>query len=70
MRPEVLNPLFAEADTLPGVGAQVAKLLKRLPGLRWLRGRMRGAAEAGWLPVAARAFSLRLYRAALYAEAV
>jgi glycosyltransferase involved in cell wall biosynthesis len=49
---------------------RAAKLLKRLPGLPWLRGRMRGAAEAGWLPVAARAFSLRLYRAALYAEAV
>ena len=49
---------------------KAAKLLKRLPGLRWLRGRMRGAAEAGWLPVAVRAFSLRLYRAALYAEAV
>ena len=49
---------------------KAAKLLKRLPGLPWLRGRMRGAAEAGWLPVAARAFSLRLYRAALYAEAV
>jgi ATP-dependent DNA helicase RecG len=30
MRPEVLNPLFAEIETLPGVGQQVAKLLKRL----------------------------------------
>ncbi len=30
MRPEVLNPLFAEAETLPGVGPQVAKLLKKL----------------------------------------
>jgi ATP-dependent DNA helicase RecG len=30
MRPEVLNPLFAEVETLPGVGPQVAKLLKRL----------------------------------------
>lgn len=30
MRPEILNPLFAEAETLPGVGPQVAKLLKRL----------------------------------------
>ncbi len=30
MRPEILNPLFAEVDTLPGVGPQVAKLLKRL----------------------------------------
>ena len=49
---------------------KAAKLLKRLPGLPWLRGRMRGAAETAWLPVAARAFSLRLYRAALYAEAV
>ena len=49
---------------------KAAKLLKRVPGLPWLRGRMRGAAEAAWLPVAARAFSLRLYRAALYAEAV
>ncbi|MDY6924827.1 MAG: glycosyltransferase family A protein [Pseudomonadota bacterium] len=49
---------------------RAAKLLKRLPGLPWLRGRMRGAAEVAWLPVAARAFSLRLYRAALYADAV
>jgi len=30
MRPDVLNPLFAEVETLPGVGPQVAKLLKRL----------------------------------------
>ena len=30
MRPEILNPLFAEVETLPGVGPQVAKLLKRL----------------------------------------
>ena len=30
MRPEILNPLFAEAETLRGVGPQVAKLLKRL----------------------------------------
>jgi len=30
MRPEILNPLFAEAETLPGVGPQVARLLKRL----------------------------------------
>ena len=30
MRPEVLNPLFAEVETLPGVGPQVAKVLKRL----------------------------------------
>ena len=30
MRPEVLNPLFAEVESLPGVGPQVGKLLKRL----------------------------------------
>jgi ATP-dependent DNA helicase RecG len=30
VRPEVLNPLFAEVEALPGVGPQVAKLLKRL----------------------------------------
>ena len=49
---------------------RAARLLKRLPGLPWLRKRMRRAAEAAWLPVGARAFSLRLYRAALYADAV
>ncbi|MFL6794717.1 MAG: ATP-dependent DNA helicase RecG [Sphingomicrobium sp.] len=30
MRPEILNPLFAEAEVLKGVGPQVAKLLTRL----------------------------------------
>lgn len=30
MRPDILNPLFAEVETLPGVGPQVAKLLKKL----------------------------------------
>jgi ATP-dependent DNA helicase RecG len=30
MRPEALNPLFAEVESLPGVGPQVAKSLKRL----------------------------------------
>src|SRR5919112_725701 len=30
MRPETLNPLFAEVEALPGVGPQVAKALKRL----------------------------------------
>lgn len=49
---------------------RVAKLLKRLPGLPLLRRAMRRGAEADWLPVATRAFSLRLYRAALYADAV
>ncbi|MEO7277992.1 MAG: ATP-dependent DNA helicase RecG [Sphingomicrobium sp.] len=30
MRPETLNPLFAEVDTLKGVGPQVARQLKKL----------------------------------------
>ena len=30
MRPDILNPLFAEVETLPSVGPQVAKLLKKL----------------------------------------
>ena len=30
MRPDILNPLFAEVDVLKGVGPQVGKLLKRL----------------------------------------
>jgi glycosyltransferase involved in cell wall biosynthesis len=49
---------------------RAARLLKRLPGLPVLRRAMRRGAEAAWLPVATRAFSLRLYRAALYADAV
>lgn len=49
---------------------KAARLLKRLPGLPAWRRRLRTLAEAAWLPVKARAFSLRLYRAALYAEAV
>lgn len=49
---------------------RAAKLLKRLPGLGMLRRGLRRGAEADWLPVATRAFSLRLYRAALYADAV
>jgi len=49
---------------------KAAKLLKRVPGLPGLRRIMRRGADAAWLPIGARAFSLRLYRAALYAEAV
>jgi ATP-dependent DNA helicase RecG len=36
MRPEILNPLFAEVEALPGVGPQLAKLLKRLDITRTL----------------------------------
>lgn len=49
---------------------KAARLLKRLPGLSGLRRMMRRGADTDWLPVGARAFSLRLYRAALYADAV
>ncbi|MBX3476053.1 MAG: glycosyltransferase family 2 protein [Brevundimonas sp.] len=49
---------------------RAARLLGRVPGLGLARPWMKRAAGAGWLPVAARAFALRLYRAALYAEAV
>ncbi len=49
---------------------KAARLLKRLPALPRLRRMMRRGADTNWLPVAARAFSLRLYRAALYADAV
>ncbi|MBA3525810.1 MAG: ATP-dependent DNA helicase RecG [Sphingomonas sp.] len=30
MRPDILNPLFAEVEALPGVGPQIAKALKRI----------------------------------------
>ncbi len=49
---------------------RAARLLKRIPRLDAIRPWMKRAAVTTWLPTAARAFSLRLYRAALYAEAV
>lgn len=49
---------------------RAARLLKRVPALSLIRPLIRRAATESWLPVAGRAFSLRLYRAALYAEAV
>ncbi|QDH73643.1 glycosyltransferase family 2 protein [Brevundimonas sp. M20] len=49
---------------------KAAKLLKRLPGLPLVQRTLKGAAGNSLLPVAARAFSLRLYRAALYADAI
>jgi glycosyltransferase involved in cell wall biosynthesis len=49
---------------------RVARKLKRLPMLKTVRPLMKRAAVTTWLPVKARAFSLRLYRAALYAEAI
>jgi len=49
---------------------RAATLLKRVPGLDRIRPWMKRTAVAGWIPTGLRAFSLRLYRAALYAEAV
>lgn len=58
-------------DIVSGYGAyRAARMLKRLPGLKLWRPLIRAAALQAWLPAGLRGFSLRLYRAALYAEAV
>lgn len=49
---------------------RAARALKRLPLGGALRGATRAVAEAETLPVAARAFALRLFRAFTYAEAL
>ncbi len=49
---------------------KAARLLKQIPRLDRIRPFMKRAATADWMPTGARAFSLRLYRASLYAEAV
>jgi len=49
---------------------RVARALKAVPGLTTVRPLFKGIARAAFLPTALRAFSLRLYRAALYAEAI
>ena len=49
---------------------KAARLLKHVPARGLMRAALRGVAVTPWLPTPARAFSLRLYRAALYAEAV
>ena len=49
---------------------RAAKALKRLPGLPIARALMKRAALTPVLPVRLRAFSLRLYRAAVYADAI
>lgn len=49
---------------------RVARRLKRAPGLKAFRPLFKQAARLTVLPVALRAFSLRLYRVALYAEAI
>ena len=49
---------------------KAARLLKKVPAIDRLRPLMKRAATTTWMPTPTRAFSLRLYRAALYAEAV
>ncbi|HYE47759.1 MAG TPA: glycosyltransferase family A protein [Caulobacter sp.] len=49
---------------------KAARLIRRLPGRALLRAAARTAALADPLPAKARAFAMRLYRAALYAEVV
>lgn len=49
---------------------RVARAIKRTPGHQLARPVLKALARLELLPDAARAFSLRLYRAALYAEAV
>ncbi len=49
---------------------RVAKKLKAVPGLRLIRPLFKQAARIGLLPPPVRGLSLRLYRAALYAEAI
>jgi glycosyltransferase involved in cell wall biosynthesis len=51
-------------------GYRVARRLKAVPGLKAIRPLLKQAAHLTVLPVALRAFSLRLYRVALYAEAI
>jgi glycosyltransferase involved in cell wall biosynthesis len=49
---------------------RAARLLKKVPGLAVLRPVLRQAALSPLMPVPARSFALRLYRAALYADVV
>lgn len=49
---------------------RVARRLQAVPGLKAIRPLFRQAARTAALPVGLRAFSLRLYRVALYAEAI
>ncbi|MBO9500662.1 glycosyltransferase family 2 protein [Brevundimonas sp. A19_0] len=61
--------LHAEVvSTYPSYRA--ARLIRRLPARGAFRSLVRSVVLQDWLPAGARAFALRLYRAALYAEAV
>jgi glycosyltransferase involved in cell wall biosynthesis len=64
----VVDRHFEVVSTYPSYRA--ARRLKRLPGLRAIRPWFKRLALTEVAPVSARAFSLRLYRAALYADRV
>ena len=49
---------------------KAARLLKKVPAIGAIRPWIKRVASTTWMPTKARAFSLRLYRAALYAGAV
>ena len=69
--PNFARVIAKHPDIISGYASfRAARMLKRLPGLRVLRPMLKTAATVGVLPLPARAFALRLYRAALYAEAV
>ena len=69
--PNFARVIAKHPDIIGGYASfKAARLLKRLPGIGLLRPLMKSTASLPVLPVATRAFALRLYRAALYAEAV
>ena len=49
---------------------RTARALRRAPFRRWWRPLLSWAAQLDWAPAAPRAFALRLYRCALYADVV
>ena len=69
--PNFARVIAKHPDIIGGYASfKAARLLKRVPGIGLLRPLMKSTASLPVLPVATRAFALRLYRAALYAEAV
>ena len=69
--PNFARVIAKHPDIIGGYASfKAARMLKRLPGIGLLRPMMKATATLSVLPVATRAFALRLYRAALYAEAV
>lgn len=69
--PNFARVIAKHPDIISGYASfKAARLLKRAPGLGLMTPAIKAAAGLEALPVALRAFALRLYRAALYARAV